>query len=72
MSLTAGLGAGLYPRVLAAFVLFRIFDIAKPWPCGPLERLPGGVGIAADDIMAGAYANLSLRLGLWVWGAAVT
>ena len=41
------------------FVFFRIFDILKPWPCRRLERLPAGVGIAADDLMAGAYANLA-------------
>lgn len=45
---------------LGAFVLFRIFDVLKPWPCRRLERLPGGVGILADDLMAGFYAWLSL------------
>ena len=39
-----------------AFLLFRLFDILKPWPCRALEALPGGVGIMADDLMAGAYA----------------
>jgi phosphatidylglycerophosphatase A len=43
-------------------VLFRIFDSVKPYPAGRLERLPGGLGIMADDVMAGAYANLALRL----------
>ncbi|MGH9661013.1 MAG: phosphatidylglycerophosphatase A family protein, partial [Bryobacteraceae bacterium] len=47
---------------LAAFVLFRLFDILKPWPCRELERLPGGVGIVADDIAAGAMAALVLWL----------
>ncbi|MBI2346336.1 MAG: phosphatidylglycerophosphatase A [Deltaproteobacteria bacterium] len=42
---------------LLAFVLFRLFDIGKPPPCRRLERLPGGVGIVADDVMAGLYAN---------------
>lgn len=46
----------------AGFVLFRIFDIFKPYPAGRLERLPGGLGIMADDMMAGVYANLALRL----------
>ena len=41
---------------LAAFGLFRLFDIAKPWPCRQLERLAGGVGIMADDVAAGLYA----------------
>src|SRR5436190_5590951 len=38
------------------FVLFRIFDITKPWPAKQLERLPGGWGIMADDFAAAAYA----------------
>jgi phosphatidylglycerophosphatase A len=45
---------------LAAFALFRLFDIWKPWPVRQLERLPGGWGINADDLMAGAYAALVL------------
>jgi phosphatidylglycerophosphatase A len=50
--------------LLAGFVLFRIFDIAKPFPCRRLERLPGGWGIMADDWMAGVYAAICLRLAL--------
>jgi phosphatidylglycerophosphatase A len=38
-----------------AFVLFRIFDITKPWPIRKLERLQGGLGIVADDLLAGVY-----------------
>ncbi len=38
-----------------AFALFRIFDITKPWPVRKLESLPGGVGIVADDLLAGVY-----------------
>lgn len=52
----------------AAFVLFRLADIVKPFPANRLERLPGGVGIVADDVMAGIYANLALRVGLWLSG----
>lgn len=40
------------------FALFRLFDIVKPWPCKKLEKLPGGVGILADDLMAGVYAGI--------------
>ena len=40
------------------FALHRLFDISKPWPCRQLERLPGGLGITADDIMASLYAGL--------------
>ena len=57
------LGAGV---LAAAFVLFRIFDILKPWPANRLESLPGGSGIMADDLMAGLYANLLLH-GLVAW-----
>lgn len=39
------------------FVLFRVFDITKPWPARQLERLPGGWGIMADDFAAAAYAG---------------
>jgi phosphatidylglycerophosphatase A len=45
-----------------AFLLFRLFDIWKPEPVRSLERLPGGIGIVADDIMAGVYAALVLFL----------
>ena len=45
----------------AAFVLFRIADIWKPWPVSLAERrLGGGLGIMADDIVAGAYAAIVL------------
>jgi len=44
--------------VVAAFLLFRIFDIWKPPPAHAAERLPGGVGVMADDLVAGLYANL--------------
>ncbi len=54
---------------LAAFFLFRLMDVLKPWPARDLERLPGGLGIVADDLMAGIYANLLLRVGLTVWPA---
>jgi len=46
--------------VLAAFVLFRFFDIAKPWPVGASQRLPGGLGITIDDILAAVYVSLIL------------
>jgi len=54
--------------MLAAFVLFRAADIVKPFPVNRLERLPGGLGIMADDLMAGVYANLVLRLSIWASG----
>jgi len=42
----------------AAFFLFRAFDIVKPFPIRRLERLPGGWGIMADDVLAGIFAGL--------------
>jgi phosphatidylglycerophosphatase A len=50
---------------LGAFVLFRLFDIWKPPPVRQLEALPEGLGIVADDAMAGAYAALVLFLAGW-------
>ena len=47
---------------LIGFVLFRIFDVIKPFPARRFEALHGGLGVMADDAMAAIYANLSLRL----------
>ena len=52
---------------LVAFLAFRAFDIIKPFPSNRLERLHGGMGVMADDAMAAIYANLALRLGLWLF-----
>jgi phosphatidylglycerophosphatase A len=49
------------------FVLFRIFDIFKPWPVRQLEKLPAGLGILADDIMAGVYAGILLVIAAKFW-----
>jgi phosphatidylglycerophosphatase A len=60
-------GAREYTPVtyLAAFALFRLFDIWKPLPVRQLEALPGGWGINADDAMAGVYAALVLFAAGW-------
>lgn len=50
--------------LLLGFILFRVFDIWKPFPLRQLEKLPGGWGIMADDWMAGIYAAILLRLAL--------
>jgi phosphatidylglycerophosphatase A len=47
----------------AAFVLFRVFDIWKPWPVRRFEDLPEGTGIVADDLAAGVYAAIMLYIG---------
>lgn len=46
--------------ILAGFLLFRVFDVWKPYPIRRLERLGGGFGICADDLLAGIYAGVLL------------
>lgn len=59
------------PTIAAlGFLLFRLMDVLKPWPARDFERFPGGWGIMTDDVMAGVYANLLLRVGLLVWPVA--
>jgi phosphatidylglycerophosphatase A len=53
--------------MLAGFVVFRVFDIVKPWPIGHLDRkVKGGFGIMVDDILAGIMACATLHLALWI------
>ena len=50
-------------EMLLAFVFFRVFDIAKPWPIRDVDhRLKGGAGIMLDDLMAAVYAAVCVRL----------
>jgi phosphatidylglycerophosphatase A len=49
-----------WPHALLALVLFRLFDITKPWPIRKLEALPGGWGIVLDDLGAGLYGLVVL------------
>ena len=56
-------GAGVGGAALG-FLVFRALDIIKPWPAGRFEALPGGVGIMADDVMAGIYGNLIMLLAI--------
>ena len=59
-----------WPWIVAGFVAFRVFDIAKPWPVGALDRrVGGGFGIMIDDIIAGAMACASLHLAMWAMQA---
>ena len=48
--------------VLAGFLLFRLFDIWKPYPIDSLQNLPAGIGVCADDILAGVYAGTCLSV----------
>jgi phosphatidylglycerophosphatase A len=50
----------------AAFLLFRLADVVKPYPANRFEHLHGGLGVMADDCMAGVYANLALRAFIWL------
>ncbi len=53
--------------LLAAFILFRAFDILKPPPVKKIEEMvPGGAGIMLDDVMAGVYANICLQVWMWL------
>jgi phosphatidylglycerophosphatase A len=51
---------------IAAFLLFRFFDIIKPFPAARAEKIQGGVGVILDDLIAGLYTFLILRL-LFLW-----
>jgi phosphatidylglycerophosphatase A len=51
---------------LVGFLLFRVFDVIKPFPAGRFEQLHGGLGVMADDAMAAVYANISLRILMWL------
>jgi phosphatidylglycerophosphatase A len=63
-ALYSGMSILNWKFLFATFLLFRLFDITKPFPCRRLENLPGGWGIMADDWMAGVYAAICLRLAL--------
>ena len=48
------------PVLLVGFVLFRVFDVVKPFPAGRAQALPGGVGVMVDDLIAGLYVLIVL------------
>ena len=64
------LGATLFLQptwrnALVAFVIFRVFDIVKPFPANYIDRhLPGGLGVVLDDVVSGLYSNVATRLVL--------
>ncbi len=61
-------GAASWPAVILGFLLFRLFDIIKPWPIRRVERLPGGWGIVMDDVVAG-FMSAALLAAIRVSGA---
>ena len=55
-------------NIFLGFLLFRLFDIAKPYPVRRFEKLAGGWGVVIDDVAAGVYACITLHiLGYWVF-----
>jgi phosphatidylglycerophosphatase A len=50
---------------LVGFLVFRVLDVIKPWPSAGFEKLPGGLGVMADDGMAAVYGNLVMRGLIW-------
>ena len=54
--------APTWENTLVAFVVFRVFDVIKPFPAGTIDRgMPGGAGVVLDDVVSGVYANLATR-----------
>ena len=50
------------PTLIVGFLLFRFFDIVKPFPIHSMQELEGGVGVTMDDVIAGVFANITLML----------
>lgn len=59
----------IWKGAVLAFLLFRLYDVLKPFPVGRAEKLGGGWGIAMDDVVAGIYANVSCQVLLWASAA---
>lgn len=61
--LTLTFAAHRWDYILSGFILFRVFDIWKPWPIGWVDRtVKGGLGVMLDDLLAGVYAGAALML----------
>lgn len=58
--------------VFLGFLIFRVLDVIKPYPAAQLEHLHGGIGIMADDAVAGLYSHLLLRVCIWLVPAWLT
>ena len=57
----------IWAAAVLGFLLFRLFDIVKPWPIRKVEKLPNGWGILADDLLAGVYAAIVLLICFRLW-----
>lgn len=60
-------GNQIWVTAILGFILFRLFDITKPWPIRKLEKLSSGWGILADDLLAGVYAGIVLLVCVRFW-----
>jgi phosphatidylglycerophosphatase A len=54
--------------LIAAFLLFRILDIIKPFPANRAQTLPAGWGVMTDDVIAGIYTNIALQIIIYISG----
>jgi phosphatidylglycerophosphatase A len=66
MLVTLALLPVTFAGAVVGFLVFRVLDVIKPWPSAGFERLPGGLGVMADDGMAAVYANLIMRVLLMI------
>ena len=64
MMVTLALQPFTFRTAAVGFLLFRLLDVLKPFPARQFEKLHGGFGIMSDDVMAGIYGNVLLRVGL--------
>jgi phosphatidylglycerophosphatase A len=54
--------------MVAGFLLFRLFDVWKPWPIRVADRrVHGGFGVMLDDVLAGLYALIVMQIAAWLW-----
>ncbi|HUU19375.1 MAG TPA: phosphatidylglycerophosphatase A [Sedimentisphaerales bacterium] len=67
LAISAVSSRDVWITAVLGFFLFRLFDIAKPWPICKLEKLPEGWGVLADDLMAGVFAAIVLQIVIRLW-----
>lgn len=58
-------------NAVLAFVWFRVFDMSKPWPIRRFERLPGGIGVMIDDMIAAVYALTAIHVTVYLAGTSL-
>ena len=66
MLITLALLPVTFTGAIVGFLVFRVLDVVKPWPSNGFEKLPGGLGVMADDGMAAVYGNLVMRGLIWL------